>query len=187
MPFAHVAPHQSAIINDLLDFLADRLRVQLRAEGARHDVVAAAFGAGGEDDLLRLLARADALKQLVESDTGANLLTAYRRAANILRIEEKKDGPHTGDVNAALLAAPEEAALAAALDTAEPAVREALAREDFPEATAALAALRAPVDAFFDHVTVNDADPALRTNRLRLLSRLRTAMDAVADFSKIEG
>ncbi|WP_372618196.1 glycine--tRNA ligase subunit beta [Falsiroseomonas sp.] len=180
-------PMVAAFAAGLVDFLAERLRVQLRAEGARHDVVAAAFGAGAEDDLVRLLARADALKALVESDTGANLLAAYKRAANILRIEEKKDGPHAGPVDPALLAAPEEQALAAALDAAEPAATAALAAEDFAGAMAALAALRAPLDAFFERVTVNDPDAELRRNRLRLLSRLRTAMDAVADFSKIEG
>jgi glycyl-tRNA synthetase beta chain len=179
-------PMVSAFAAGLVDFLAERLRVQLRAEGARHDVVAAAF-TGGEDDLVRLLARADALKALVESDTGANLLAAYKRASNILRIEEKKDGPHAGAVDSTLLAAPEEQALAATLDAAEPASRDALAREDFAAAMAALAALREPLDAFFDRVTVNDPDAQLRRNRLRLLTRLRTAMDAVADFSKIEG
>jgi glycyl-tRNA synthetase beta chain len=177
----------AAFAAGLVDFLAERLRVQLRAEGARHDVVAAAFGAGGEDDLLRLLARADALKALVESETGTNLLTAYRRAGNILRIEEKKDGPHAGTVDATLLTLPEEKALAAALDIAEPASRAALESEDYASAMSALAVLRAPVDEFFDRVTVNDPDAQLRRNRLRLLTRLRTAMDAVADFSRIEG
>ncbi|WP_137181500.1 glycine--tRNA ligase subunit beta [Roseomonas sp. AR75] len=179
-------PMVAAFAAGLVDFLAERLRVQLRAEGARHDVVAAAFTAG-EDDLLRLLARADALKALVESDTGKNLLAAYKRAANILRIEEKKDGPHAGAVDAALLALPEEQALAAALDAAEPAAKGALNDEKYPEAMAALAALRGPLDAFFDRVTVNAPEKELRQNRLRLLNRLRTAMDAVADFSKIEG
>jgi glycyl-tRNA synthetase beta chain len=180
-------PMVAAFAAGLVDFLAERLRVQLRAEGARHDVVAAAFGAGGEDDLLRLLARADALKALVESETGTNLLTAYRRAGNILRIEEKKDGPHAGPVDATLLTLPEEKALAAALDVAEPASRAALESEDYASAMSALAVLRAPVDEFFDRVTVNDPDAQLRRNRLRLLTRLRTAMDAVADFSRIEG
>jgi glycyl-tRNA synthetase beta chain len=174
------------VVVELIDFLIERLRVQLRAEGARHDVVAAALTAG-EDDLLRLLARADALKALVESETGTNLLAAYKRAANILRIETRKDGPHEGAVVAELLTAPEEQALAAALDAAEPAARDALASENFARAMAALASLRAPLDAFFDRVTVNDPDAALRANRLRLLNRLRGAMDAVADFSKIEG
>jgi glycyl-tRNA synthetase beta chain len=171
----------------LVDFLAERLRVQLRAEGARHDLVAAAFGQGGEDDLLRLLARAEALQALVEGADGPNLLAAAKRAANILRIEDKKDGPHAGPVDPALLTAPEELEIAAALDRTEPAVAAALAREDFAAAMSALAALRAPLDAFFDKVTVNDPDPAVRANRLRLLARLRGGMDTVADFSRIEG
>jgi glycyl-tRNA synthetase beta chain len=179
-------PMVAAFAAALVDFLAERLRVQLRAEGARHDVVAAAFTAG-EDDLLRLLARADALKALVESDTGTNLMTAYRRAQSILRIEEKKDGPHSGAVDGSLLALPEEQALAAALDAAEPAARRALNEERYPDAMAALAALRGPVDAFFERVTVNAPEKELRQNRLRLLNRLRSAMDAVADFSKLEG
>ncbi len=180
-------PMVAAFAAGLVDFLAERLRVQLRAEGARHDLVAAAFGNGAEDDLLRLLARADALKALVEGEHGPNLLAAYKRAANILRIEEKKDGPHHGPVDPALLAAPEEVALAAALDAAEPEAAAALETEDYSRAMSALAALRAPLDAFFDRVTVNDPDAQLRRNRLRLLARLRAAMDAVADFSRIEG
>jgi len=173
--------------SDLLDFLLDRLRVQLRAEGARHDILNAAFGAGADDDLVRLLARTEALTALLGSETGTNLLAAYRRAANILRIENAKDGPHDGPPDAALHRAPEEQALAAALDAAEPAARAALAAEDFAAATAALAGLRAPLDAFFEHVTVNDSDNMIRQNRLRLLARLRGAMNAVADFSQIEG
>jgi len=174
-------------VADLIDFLAERLRIQLRSDGARHDVVAAVFGAAPDDDLVRLLARADALRVLIESPDGANLLTAYRRAANILRIEDRKDGPHKPPADPALLRAPEEVALADALAGAEPAARERLATEDFTGAMAALAALRAPVDAFFDRVTVNDPAPELRRNRLALLAGLRAAMDAVADLSKIEG
>ncbi|MGK7863821.1 glycine--tRNA ligase subunit beta [Falsiroseomonas sp. E2-1-a4] len=180
-------PMVAAFAAGLLDFLAERLRVQLRAEGARHDLVAAAFGQGGEDDLLRLLSRAEALKALVEGADGPNLLAAAKRAANILRIEDKKDGPHTGAVDTNLLTAPEEQALAAALDAAEPTVAQALAAENFAAAMSALAALRAPLDAFFDKVIVNDPDPATRANRLRLLARLRGGMDTVADFSRIEG
>jgi glycyl-tRNA synthetase beta chain len=180
-------PMVSAFAAGLLDFLLDRLRVQLRAEGARHDILNAAFGAAADDDLVRLLARTGALTALLASDTGANLLAAYRRAQNILRIEDKKDGPHDGAPDAALYSAPEEQALAAALDTAEPAASAALAAENFADATAALAALRAPLDAFFEHVTVNDDDPNIRRNRLRLLARLRGAMNRVADFSQIEG
>jgi len=169
---------------DILFFVFDRLRVQLRTEGARHDLVTASIGA--DDDILRILARAGALKSLVESEDGTNLLAAYKRAQNILRIEEKKDGPHNGPVDAALLTLPQEIALNAALAGAEPRVAAALVAEDFSAAVATLASLRAPVDAFFEHVMVNDAEPSLRRNRLRLLSRLRSAMDAVADLSKIE-
>jgi glycyl-tRNA synthetase beta chain len=175
------------VMREVIAFLEDRLRVQMRAEGLRHDVVSAAFATGQEDDLLRLLARAEALRGLIESPAGADLLAAYRRAANILRIEEKKDGPHDGAVDPALLDAPDEKALVAALDAAEPAVAAALAAEDFPAAMAALAALRAPLDAFFTNVVVNDPDsPPRRVNRLRLLARLRGAMNRVADFAKIE-
>ncbi|MGX9964158.1 glycine--tRNA ligase subunit beta [Roseomonas sp. F4] len=180
-------PMVAAFAAGLLDFLAERLRVQLRTEGARHDLVAAAFGQGGEDDLLRLLARAEALKTLVEGPDGPNLLAAAKRAANILRIEDKKDGPHAGPIDPALLTAPEEQALAAALDAAEPIVAQALLAENFAAAMSALAALRAPLDAFFEKVIVNDPDKATRGNRLRLLARLRGAMDTVADFSRIEG
>ena len=172
---------------ELLAFIADRLRVQLRAEGARHDVLAAVFAAGSDTDLVRLLARSDAVAALLGTPDGANLLTAYRRAANILRIEGKKDGPHEGAPDPALLQAPEEQALAAALDAARPEISRALHAEDFAAAMRAMAALRAPVDVFFDKVTVNAPDPALRRNRLRLLHALRVAMDQVADFSRIEG
>lgn len=172
----------------LLDFIAERLRVQLRAEGARHDLVAAVFGATPDDDLVRLLARAEALRALLESADGANLLAAYRRAANILRIEERKDGgAFAPATDPALLRLPEEAALAAALDRAVPEAQARIAAEDFGPAMAALATLRAPLDAFFDRVTVNDPASELRANRLGLLARLRAAMDAVADLSRIEG
>jgi len=179
------APERNA--EEVLDFIAERLRVQLRTEGARHDLVAAVFGATPDDDLVRLLARAEALRGLLESPDGANLLAAYRRAANILRIEERKDGPYRPETDPTLLVQAEEKALAGALDRAEPAAREALAAENFTGAMAALAALREPVDAFFDRVTVNDPVPELRRNRLGLLARLRAAMEAVADLSKIEG
>lgn len=180
-------PMVAAFVAGLLDFLAERLRVQLRGEGARHDVVAAVFGATPDDDLNRLLARADAVRGFVESDAGANLLAAHRRAVNILRIEEKRDG-HAFDTGyeAHLLKLPEEAALAAALEEAGARIRLDIEAEDFERAMEAMAGLRAPVDAFFEKVIVNDPAPELRRNRLRLLARLRAAMDAVADFSKIE-
>ncbi|MEY3731303.1 MAG: hypothetical protein RLZZ57_2059 [Pseudomonadota bacterium] len=172
---------------EVLDFLAERLRVQLRGEGARHDVVTAVFGAAPDDDLNRLLSRADAVRGFVESEAGANLLAAHRRAVNILRIEEKRDG-HAFDTGyeAHLLKLPEEAALAGALEEAGNRIRLDIEAEDFDRAMEAMAGLRAPVDAFFEKVIVNDPAPELRRNRLRLLARLRAAMDAVADFSKIE-
>jgi len=171
----------------LLAFLAERLRVQLRAEGARHDVLAAVFAAGADDDILRLLSRTDAVAAFLATPVGADLLAASRRAANIVRIEDKRDGPHAGPVEADLLTAPEEHALAAALDLAEPAVADGVAQERYADAMRALAGLRPPLDAFFDQVTVNAPDPALRRNRLRLLARVGAAMGRAADFSRIEG
>jgi len=181
----HPAPAQ-----DILDFLADRLRVQLRADGARHDVLSAVFAAKGEqgpdDDIVRLLARTDAVTALLGSEDGANLLTAYRRAANILRIEERKDGPHTAAPDRELLREQAEVDLDQALHTL-PMILRRLDQEDFTGAMAGLAGLRAPLDSFFDRVTVNAPEPALRRNRLRLLNQVRVTMDRVADFSRIEG
>jgi glycyl-tRNA synthetase beta chain len=174
-------------VAEIVEFLAERLRVQLRAEGARHDVLSAVLGTGLDDDLVRLLARTEAVAALLGTADGGNLLAAAKRAANILRIEERKDGPHDGAVDPSVLALHEETALAAALDRIEPAVRAGIAAERFAEAMASLAALRSPLDAFFDKVTVNDADQALRRNRLRLLARVRAGMTLAADFSKIEG
>ena len=169
-------------------FIVDRLKVHLRDRGLRHDLVDAVFAKGDEDDLVRLLARVEALDKLLGSDDGGNLLTAYRRAANILRIEEKKDGrSYDGAPAACLLNMPEESGLADALDAAAASAQQALEKEAFGDAMAALAALRAPIDRFFDEVTVNDEDPALRENRLLLLSNIRAVMDGVADFSRIEG
>lgn len=178
---------------EVCDFILERLRVQLRSEGARHDVLAAVLaaaphgGSGRDDDLVRLLAKTAQVTDLLGTSDGADLLTAFRRAANILRIEERKDGPHDGPIAKDRLVLPEERALAAALEGAEARLGPALAAEDFAAATAELAALRPTVDAFFDKVTVNDPDPDLRRNRLRLLNRLRAAMGLTADFSRIEG
>ncbi|TWB82804.1 glycyl-tRNA synthetase beta chain [Nitrospirillum amazonense] len=183
----------AALDGELLAFFADRLVVALREKGVRHDLIAAALshgtGAGrAEGDLVRLLARVDALAGFVNTDDGANLLAAFRRAANILRIEEKKDGhTHDGVPDPALLQVDEEKALAAALDAARTASEPALAAEDYVGTMAALASLRGPVDAFFDKVTVNADDPALRANRLRLLASIRRTLNHVADFSVIEG
>jgi glycyl-tRNA synthetase beta chain len=172
---------------EILDFLAERLRVQLRAEGARHDVLAAVFAAGADDDITRLLARSEAVTALLLSDDGANLLTAYRRAANILRIEERKDGPHDGEPDRNLLHLDQEKQLAHTLHAAGEAIQPLLEREDFGAAMAAMARLRPPLDAFFDKVTVNAQEPDLRRNRLRLVHTVRSTMDRIADFSKIEG
>jgi glycyl-tRNA synthetase beta chain len=176
------------VVADLLSFFADRLKVQLREQGARHDLVDAVFALGGQDDLLLIVRRVEALGAFLATDDGKNLLAGYKRATNILRDEEKKAGESfAGDVDAKLLTEPEEKALAAALTKATPMATGAVAKEDFAGAMTALAALRAPVDAFFDKVRVNADDAAVRVNRLRLLNRIREATLAVADFSKIGG
>jgi glycyl-tRNA synthetase beta chain len=206
---------------ELLDFFADRLKVQQREAGVRHDLIDAVFALGGEDDLVRLLARVKALQGFVETDEGANLLAGYRRAANILKKEGwAEERPpmaahgtqgiaQTGEEDPLVLVddpiiaeavtelsqpaeygyalEPAEAALVDGLTAAEPAVGNAIAAEDFAGAMAALASLRVPIDAFFDSVTVNDADPAKRIARLGILVRIRAAMHKVADFSRIEG
>jgi glycyl-tRNA synthetase beta chain len=162
--------------------------VALREQGVRHDLIAAVFALGSEDDLVRLLARVDALKRFLDSEDGANLLVAYRRASNIVRIEEKKDGKtYNSGVDGALLRQDEEKALRRALAASGEAGDHALESEDFTGAMGALAQLRAPVDAFFDKVTVNSDEADLRANRLRLLSEIRATLNRVADFSQIEG
>ena len=171
----------------LLDFIADRLRVQLRAEGARHDALAAVFAIAQDDDIVRLLTRTDALEKFLKSPDGADLLAAARRAANILRIEDKKDGPHRGAIDPALLGSPEENALHATLIQTETAIAASFAAEDYAAGMTELARLRPVLDAFFDKVTVNAPDPALRENRLNLLSRVGAAMAQAADFTQIEG
>ncbi|KAA0598179.1 glycyl-tRNA synthetase beta chain [Azospirillum lipoferum] len=173
---------------DLMSFFADRLKVVLREQGVRHDLVDAVFALGGEDDLVRLLARVKALQAFVGSIEGTNLLAAYKRASNIVRIEEKKDSAAFDQaVNETGLVQDEEKALYVALKGALADAAPRLAAEDFTGAMAALATLRWPVDAFFDKVTVNAEDKDLRANRLRLLTQIRTTLNAVADFSKIEG
>ncbi len=173
---------------DLLAFFADRLKVHLREEGVGHDLITALFSLGDEDDLVRLVARVEALKSFLDSEDGSNLLVAYRRAANILRIEEKKDGTSfDGEPDLSVFVLDEEKALASALGDAAEDANAAREAEDFAGAMAALAGLRGPVDAFFDKVTVNADDAALRVNRLKLLSRIRATMGLVADFGQIEG
>ena len=170
--------------NDLFPFFADRLKVQQKEAGVRHDLIDAVFALGGEDDLVRLLARVHALQAFVTTDDGKNLLAGYKRAANILKAEGKK-----GWEQRATNPAPEpaEVALIAALGAAEPQAAAAIAAEDFAGAMAALASLRAPIDAFFEQVTVNADEPNTRAARLGLLNAFRAAVHKVADFSRIEG
>jgi glycyl-tRNA synthetase beta chain len=174
--------------SDLLSFFADRLKVQLREQGARHDLVDAVFSLEGQDDLLMIVRRVEALGKFLDSDDGKNLLAGYKRATNIIRIEEKKDNrEYTGAPDAKRYQLPEEKALAEAIGVARKEALAAVAREDFEAAMRAMARLRPRVDAFFDKVTVNVDEKALRENRLRLLNEIREATRAVADFSKIEG
>jgi len=174
----------------LLEFFADRLKVHLRDDGIRHDVIDAVF-ALGDDDLVRVTARSRALQAFLDTEDGAALLAGFKRASNILKAEEKKDDAnYDGAPSDAYLASPPEKAerdLVAALSDARPKASAALGDEDFTAAMAALAMLRAPIDAFFDTVTVNAEDAGLRRNRLLLLSDIREAISSVADFSRIEG
>src|SRR5262249_12705230 len=184
---------EASVRQDLPDFFADRLKIALREKGVRHDLIAAVFALRNEqgvpeDDLVRLLGRVDALTKFLESDDGSNLLTASKRAGNILRIEEKKDGISYDEApDASLLRLPEEFNLVEAMKDARERAELAITREAFGAAMVALARLRNPVDDFFDRVTVNSDDGAQRANRLRLLSRIRSTLGTVADFSKIEG
>ncbi len=174
--------HDQVIADEVLQFFIDRLKVQQREAGVRHDLIDAVFALGGEDDLVRLLARVNALQAFVATEDGTNLLAGYKRAANILK--------QAGEVGGTAVAAPPteaDAALLAALDAAEPAAYAAVTDERFTDAMAALASLRAPIDAFFDGVMVNDPDEAIRAYRLGLLARFTGAVHGVADFSKIEG
>ena len=171
----------------MLSFIVERARVQLRSEGARHDVLDAVFAAGGGDDLAETLKLAEEVASLLNTADGQSLLVANRRAANILRIENAKDGPHDSLPDPALFRLDEEDALRRRLDDVEDSLHHLLPTAQFTVAMKSLASLRTPLDSFFDKVTVNDLDPALRRNRLRLLHRLRATMDSVADFSRIEG
>jgi glycyl-tRNA synthetase beta chain len=173
---------------DLLSFFADRLKVHLREQGARHDLIDAVFALPGQDDLLMIVRRVEALGSFLDSDDGSNLLAGVKRAQNSLRIEEKKDKrSFEGEPSAKLLAEPEEKALAKAIAEVTKSARSSLEKEEFESAMSALAKLRAPVDAFFDKVIVNDEDKDIRENRLKLLSQIRAATLEVADFSKIAG
>ncbi len=173
--------------DELFAFLIERLRVLLRSQGERYDVLDAVFAVGENDDIVSLLGKTKAVSEFLDTGDGGNLLTAYRRAANILRIENVKDGPHAGSIDADLAELEEERALMLTLDNAVTAVESDLEQHNFPAALADLVSLRPPVDAFFDKVTVNAKEPKLRKNRLRLLAKLRDIIHQIADFSKIEG
>jgi glycyl-tRNA synthetase beta chain len=187
--FANETGEQAWSISvDLLTFFADRLKVYLKDQGSRHDLIDAVFSLGGQDDLLMIVRRVEALSKFLDSDDGKNLLAGVKRASNILKIEEKKDNrSFDGLPNAQLLIQGEERDLHRAVSAAEANARKAVEAEDFGAAMTAIAKLRGPVDAFFDKVTVNADDPSFRENRLKLLNRIRAATLAVADFSKIEG
>jgi len=178
----------NVFLTDLLSFFADRLKVHLKDEGARHDLIDAVFALGGQDDLPMVVKRVEALGKFVASDDGANLAAGYKRAVNILRAEEKKGGaPVTGRPHADHFKEQTEIDLAAAIDTARAEAEAAVRDEDFEGAMEALSKLRAPVDTFFEDILVNDEDPDIRMNRLRLLSEIRDATHVVADFSKVAG
>jgi glycyl-tRNA synthetase beta chain len=216
--FQKYQANQKAVFGTLPDFFADRLKVQQKEAGVRHDLIDAVFALGGEDDLVRLLARVHALQAFVSTDDGVNLLAGYKRAANILKKEDwhgvegeisrtgeedplagvedpdlaeviaaKMAHRHASEQAPAYQAEPAELALIDAVSAAETEVARAVSAEDFAAAMTALASLRAPIDAFFEHVTVNDADPLKRQARLALLDRFRAAVHKVADFSRIEG
>jgi len=172
----------------VLEFLADRLKVALKEKGVRHDLIDAVFSIGHEDDLVRLVAKVEALQAFLKSDDGTNLLAGYKRAANILKAEEKKDGKtFISEVTEKLLSEPAEQALFATLAKAKSAIAVALEKEDFAAAMQQMASLRVPVDAFFESVKVNADDKQVRENRLNLLASLRATLHQVADFSRIEG
>ncbi|KZB61028.1 glycine--tRNA ligase subunit beta [Thalassospira lucentensis] len=174
-------------VDELLAFFADRLKVHLREQGVRHDLVSAVFALDGEDDLVRLLARVDALADFVSGESGVNLMAGYKRASNILRIEEKKDEKsYDADVSADLLTQDEERKLYEALINVRHKALPLLRAENYAEAMAEFAHLRGPVDAFFEGVTVNSDKADERANRLKLLAQIRTALHDIADFSKIE-
>jgi glycyl-tRNA synthetase beta chain len=185
---ARLASSSNNVVADLLAFFADRLKVQLREQGARHDLVDAVFALEGQDDLVAVVRRVEALGKFLDTDDGKNLLAGFKRAANILRIEEKKDNRvYGGAIDARALKQDEEKALASAIAQVKAEANGAVGKEDFATAMAAMAKLRPAVDAFFDRVTVNTDDKALRENRLKLLNEIRAATRAVADFSRIEG
>jgi glycyl-tRNA synthetase beta chain len=179
-------PLRQFVSDDLLLFFADRLKVLLREQGQRHDLVDAVF-ALGDDDLVRIVSRVNALEQFLGTDDGKNLLAGYKRAVNILRAEVKKGALPQGEPVDMPGAPPEEAALINEIGHMEVELGKALATEDFAGAMTHLAAVRGSVDAFFDKVLVNSDVSTERDNRLRLLAKVRDAMGRVADFSQVTG
>jgi glycyl-tRNA synthetase beta chain len=187
-PVPDIEPIGTTLAHDLLGFFAERLKVHLRERGARHDLVDAVFSLEGQDDLLLIVQRVEALGRFLETADGKNLLAGYKRAANIIRIEEKKDGrSYSGTPDPALFSAPEEVALWDAIHATAADVKIHVAHEDFQAAMEALSRLRPSVDAFFEKVTVNVDQAPVRANRLLLLHQIRAATHEVAEFSKIEG
>ncbi len=185
---AHILAHYDRLYIDLLAFLHDRLKVYLRDQGIRHDIIDAVLAQSGNDDLVLVVNRATALNDMLKTEDGQNLTQGLKRAGNILAQAEEKDGvEYSYGADAKFAETDEERALFTALDTAEPAIRQAIAAEDFPAAMSAIAALRAPIDAFFEAVQVNADNQIVRRNRLNLLSRIREAGRQIADFSRIEG
>jgi glycyl-tRNA synthetase beta chain len=189
--YSQVSGQQAQLFLDMLSFFHDRLKVYLRDQGARYDLIDAVLAAGegtaSNDDLLMVVRRVEALGTFLDTEDGKNLLAGTKRAANILAAEEKKGTRIAEAVDPSLFREDEEQALFAAINQAEKEAAQAIGNEDFSAAMRALSALRAPVDSFFDDVLVNDEDLNVRANRLALLSRIRAATDEVADFSKIAG
>jgi glycyl-tRNA synthetase beta chain len=182
------AGNSDEIFTDLLGFFAERLKVHLKEKGVRHDLVSAVFALGDEDNLVRLLSRVSVLTSFITSDDGINMLMAYKRAANILRIEERKDKVRYANlVDVESLSEIEEKKLHVVLIDVRTKIPQDLEREDYVRAMSRLSSLRVPVDDFFRKVTVNCADAKIRVNRLQLLSQIRATMNQVADFSEIEG
>jgi len=179
---------QKMVAAELMDFFAERLKIQLRGQGARHDLVDAVFALGDQDDLVLIVRRVEALGRFLETDDGRNLLAGYKRATSIIRIEEKRDGrSYTGAPNLKLLHDPLEKHLWNTIQSTVADANHHVSREDFESAMETLSTLRTAVDGFFEKVTVNVEDRELRENRLKLLNQIREATHAVADFSKIEG
>ena len=181
-----MALKSEGVSDDLLSFFHDRLKVFLRDQDARHDLIDAVITSDA-DDLLMIARRVEALTAFLNTDDGQNLLAGYKRSTNILAAEEKKGAEIGSSIDASLLVLPEEKALAEAIDQASTKAESAVAAEDFGAAMQAVSIIRGPIDAFFDAVLVNDDDPKIRANRLALLAKIRSTTSLVADFTRIEG